>query len=105
MSKDKEHKASRLANELRDSEGFNKNMSSSSTTNRRQARGGARSGTHERGEEAALWAEITQSLAKIRADEKKFEAEIPDAIISRETAIADQLNNGTSKYGVYSNSI
>ncbi|KAG4032016.1 hypothetical protein MFRU_008g03660 [Monilinia fructicola] len=71
-------------------------MSSTSTTNRRQARGGARSGTHERGEEAALWAEITQSLAKIRAEEKKFEADIPDGIISREIAIADQLNNGIS---------
>lgn len=76
-------------------------MSSASTTGRRQARGGARSGTHERGEEAALWTEITQALAKIRAEEKAFDADIPDAIITRETAISDQLNNGISEYEVY----
>ncbi|KAA8564795.1 hypothetical protein EYC84_010566 [Monilinia fructicola] len=95
-NQNKESKVSREVKHLEDSPGFNKNMSSTSTTNRRQARGGARSGTHERGEEAALWAEITQSLAKIRAEEKKFEADIPDGIISREIAIADQLNNGIS---------
>lgn len=85
-----------LIKELENSEGFNKNMSSASTAGRRQARGGARSGTHERGEEAALWTEITQSLAKIRAEEKSFEADIPDAIMNRESIIADQLNHGIS---------
>ncbi|RAL61393.1 hypothetical protein DID88_009527 [Monilinia fructigena] len=95
-NQNKESKVSREVKHLEDSPGFNKNMSSTSSTNRRQVRGGARSGTHERGEEAALWAEITQSLAKIRAEEKKFEADIPDGIINREIAIADQLNNGIS---------
>ena len=92
---------SRAIRELQNSKGFNDNMSSAQTTGRRQARGGARAGTQERGEEAALWTEITQALAKIKAEEKAFEAEIPDAIVTRETAIADQLNNGTSEYRIW----
>ncbi|ESZ98191.1 hypothetical protein SBOR_1419 [Sclerotinia borealis F-4128] len=98
MSKDRDSNTPKLIRDLENYDGFrfNNNMSSASTAGRRQARGGARSGTHERGEEAALWTEITQALAKIRAEEKKFEADIPDAIITKETAIADQLNNGIS---------
>lgn len=72
---------------------------SASTAGRRQARGGVRSGTHERGEEIALWTEITQALAKIKAEEKIFEANIPEAIISKETAIAEQIKIGLREYG------
>ncbi|THV49445.1 hypothetical protein BGAL_0194g00040 [Botrytis galanthina] len=87
-------KSRTLIDELKLTDGYHEKIMSASTAGRRQARGGVRSGTHERGEEIALWTEITQALAKIKAEEKVFEANIPEAIISKETAIAEQIKNG-----------
>ncbi|PQE07847.1 SAGA-associated factor 29 protein [Rutstroemia sp. NJR-2017a WRK4] len=84
----------RYMKELENSSGYLGEMSSSQI--RRQPRGGARTSNQERGEEAALWAEITQAIAKIKAEEKQFDTVIPDAIITKETTIADQLSNGVN---------